>query len=101
MIFDTIASRYAWCTPERFVRLTMRQVVGFLRIIDKKKVENLYFLMSSYAPFHGAKMPSLDEFMGVTSETDDVGFSAKDDAAMEAAALRNLKAMEEARRNGG
>lgn len=41
----------------------MRQVVGFLQVIHKADLVSFYNSLSSYGLIHGAKLPSLDEFL--------------------------------------
>lgn len=41
----------------------MRQVVGFLQVIHKADLVSFYSSLSSYGLIHGAKLPSLDEFL--------------------------------------
>lgn len=48
--------------------MTMRQVDGFLRVIGKADLVEFYNQLLSYATVHGQKLPSLDEFLQLTSK---------------------------------
>jgi hypothetical protein len=77
--------------------LTMRQVVNFIAIIDRKKLVELYHSALSYRLAMPEKFPSLDEFLGVTSREDSSAFDPDFDKRMEAIALKKLEGRQRGR----
>lgn len=80
-----------------FLCLTMRQLVGFLKIIDKAQATNHYMQVLAYSQATGVKLSiSLDEFLGVTSKEDVKNFDDEMDAKLEA----HMRKVVEQKRNG-
>ena len=78
----------------------MRQVAKLLRVIGRANLIDFYNNTLSYGTIHGAKLPSLSEFLELTlKETpkDGASFDDNTDKFLEAEALKRL---EERRRNG-
>jgi hypothetical protein len=68
----------------------MRQVAGLMRVINKAKSIDFYKSTLSYASVKGVKIPSLDEYLGVSSE-EASSLDPKTEAALEAHAQKRLK----------
>ena len=89
-----LSSRYAWCTPERFIRLTMRQLNAFIKVIQRDEVTQFYTEIMSYRASRAKEVPSLDEFLQValkeTPKTENV-FKPDADKQLEEHALKRLK----------
>ena len=95
------ASRYAWCTPERFVELTMRQVVALNKVITKSETQKFYTSILSYRASRAKELPSLEEFLALAlneKPKEASGFDDKTEAILEAHALKTL---EERRKQNG
>jgi len=95
-----LASRYGWCTPDAFLDLTLRQVTGLLKVINRSELARIYTEILSYRASRAKELPSFDEFLAVTlkeSPTKENVFDEKADKALEAYALKRL---EERRKNG-
>lgn len=70
----------------------MRQLVGLMRVINKAKLIDFYQDVSSYALIHKAKLPSLDEFLGISlAEETKVAFDPNVDKFLEQKALEKLR----------
>lgn len=70
----------------------MRQVVGFLGNINRARVLEFYERTVSYASVHGAKMPSFDEFLGLSlGEETAPAFDAQTDSFLERQAKKKLE----------
>ncbi len=65
-----LSSRYAWCTPERFVKLTMRQVLKFISIAHTAATTEMYMMILCYRISAQQEIPSLEDFLASTSEED-------------------------------
>lgn len=77
----------------------MRQVAQFLKIIHRAELIDFYNSILSYGTIHGAKLPSLNEFLGSNLQSSETSnFDPETDKAMEAIALKRL---EEKRRELG
>jgi hypothetical protein len=70
----------------------MRQVTAFLKIIDKSNLIDFYNSILSYGLIHGAKLPSLDEFLDSSKPKEEKAsnFDEKTDKLLEAEALKRL-----------
>lgn len=80
-----------------FLCLTMRQLLGFLKIIDRANATSHYMQILAYAQATGAKLTvSLDEFLGVTLKEDVKAFDDEMDAKLEA----HMRKVVEQKRNG-
>ena len=79
----------------------MRQVVKLMRAVGRADLIDFYNSTLSYGTIHGAKLPSLNEFLDLTlNETrkeDSSTFDENTDRFLEEQALKKL---EERRRNG-
>lgn len=74
--------------------MTMRQVKGLLKIINKADLVEFYNQLLSYGTIHGAKLPSLPEFLSLTSgkgQKDVNGFDEETDKFLEAKARELLE----------
>ncbi len=81
--------------------MTLRQVTGLLKVINRAELTDFYHSLLSYATVHGQKLPSLPEFLDLTltdSEKEQTVFDEKTDKFLEAQALQRL---EERRQRGG
>ncbi len=82
--------------------MTMRQVSGLLKVINKSDLIDFYNSILSYRAFQGAKLPSLNEFLdlslseGPKDQKDEKVFDEKTDKFLEEQALKRL---EEGRKN--
>ena len=68
----------------------MRQLVGFLAAVHKANAISFYEQTLSYASIHGTKLPSLQEFLGVSLGDKEAAFDEKTDAYLEKIALQKL-----------
>lgn len=77
----------------------MRQVAHFLKIIHRAELIDFYNDLLSYGTIHGAKLPSLGDFLGTNlKESTTSTFDEKTDKILEAEALKRF---EEKRRQLG
>jgi hypothetical protein len=73
--------------------MTMRQVSGLLKVINKSDLVEFYNSLLSYGTIHGAKLPTLNEFLGASLNKDQDAVPQFDDATdkiLEAEALKRL-----------
>ena len=70
----------------------MRQVCGLLKVINKDNLVQFYNSILSYGTIHGAKLPSLNEFLDASLEHDEgaSSFDSETDKILEAEALKRL-----------
>lgn len=59
--------------------MTMRQVFKLLALINRADLVEFYNLILSYRTMNGPKLPSLDEFLALTSDKDANGASNFDE----------------------
>jgi len=68
-------------------------VSGLLKVIDKAHLVEFYGQLLSYGTIHGVKLPSLGEFLNLTSKespADSKEFDESTDKLLEAHALKRL-----------
>jgi hypothetical protein len=71
----------------------MRQVFGLIQVIHKSEKTEFYNRLLSYGTIHGVKLPSLNEFLSLTSSKGENGpkeFDEETDKFLEAEALKRL-----------
>lgn len=70
----------------------MRQVVAFLQVINKSNLTDFYHQLLAFGTVHGAKLPSLDDFLNASlNKADPVqSFDEKTDEFLEQHAHRLL-----------
>jgi len=92
-LYDTLASRYGY-TIDQFADLTMRQLVGLMKTINKNKVVEFYYQIVSYTTgTRIQKVPTLEEFLNVSLGGDDEkpnSFDEQTDKILEQQALKRL-----------
>lgn len=74
--------------------MTMRQVAGLLVVIARADLVEFYSDLLSYGTIHGAKLPSLNEFLDLSlnkESTKESSFDEKTDKVLEAQALKLLE----------
>lgn len=75
----------------------MRQVYKLLRVIERQTLVSQYTDILSYRlAFHAKELPSLEEFLGISSNSEVKVFDEKTDKFLEEKALKRL---EERRKN--
>lgn len=73
--------------------MTMRQVTGLLKVINKAHLVDFYNSLLSYATVQGQKLPSLNEFLNISlsqSPKEEKVFDEKTDKILEEQALKRL-----------
>ena len=73
--------------------MTMRQVTGLLKVINKAHLVDFYHSLLSYATIQGQKLPSLNEFLNISlnqSPKEEKVFDEKTDKILEEQALKRL-----------
>lgn len=71
----------------------MRQVHGLLKVIGRADLVEFYYQVLSYATVQGQKLPSLEEFLTLTSNEEGEApkvFDNKTDKFLEEQALKRL-----------
>lgn len=76
----------------------MRQMVAFIKAIEKRSMTNDYQWMSFFAKLHHMELPPLEQILGVSSNKERSAFDPESDKKLEEFALRRL---EEKRREIG
>lgn len=72
----------------------MRTVAGLLKVINKSDLVDFYNNLLTYGSIHGAKLPSLNEFLELSSKEKNQepnNFDESTDKILEAAALKRLE----------
>jgi hypothetical protein len=73
--------------------MTMRQVFGLLKIINKAHLVEFYYQVLSYNTVHGVELPSLDAFLNLSLGDKGDGakaFDEKTDKYLEEQAFKKL-----------
>jgi hypothetical protein len=69
---------------DEFLGLTMRQLVGLLKVIDLSEAKAHYYQIVAYAQASGNQIKvSLEEFLGLTSKEESSTFDKETDEKLE------------------
>lgn len=73
--------------------MTFRQVYKLLKVIDRADTVDFYHQILSYGIFHVEKMPTLEEFLNLSSNEGEPikSFDEKTDKFLEMQALKRLQ----------
>lgn len=79
--------------------MTLRQVVGLIKIIRKSEMVEFYNDLLSYGTIHGVKLPSINEFLGASLEhtEEKTPFTKDVDEALEREAFKRLEERRQSR----